>query len=174
MNRSSVRESLSRIERLAKEIEQNVSANNPRLSEFRSDLAGLLNVTTCAAYENCVKAAIQEYAGRQSRLFQIYTENQYEKISSRIDLKDLHRYAKTFHPQIGILFKERLSRIKQYYIDRTSQDITGCYTQLLFWRHSFAHTGARVTTVEEVIKHHKLAKRVIITFSDAFSSFPAS
>lgn len=170
MNRQPLREALNRIEDLAKEIDSNVPSNKPSLSDFRSDLAGLLNVTVCATYENCVKLIIHDYSGRQSPKFLTYTQNQYDKINSRIDLGDLHKYAKTFSPDIHRIFKSKLSSVKDYYLERTSSDIIDAYSQLLKWRHDFAHTGQRVTTVEEVLRHHKLGKRVILTFSDAFSS----
>lgn len=172
MNRAPIVEALARIEGLAEEIEQHIPSGRPSLNDFRSDLAGLLTVTSCATYENCVKMILQDYAGRQSNLFRIYAENQYEKINSRIDIGDLHKYCKTFHPAIARDFKERLDKAKRFYLDRTRLDIAESYGQLLKWRHSFAHSGARVTTVEEVLKHHKLGKRIIILFSDAFAAFP--
>lgn len=172
MNRGPIVEMLSRIEALAQEIDANVPTDQPGLIDFRADLAGLLNVTVCATYENCVKAIIHDYAGRQSQLFRVYAQNQYDRINSRIDVSDLYRYAKTFHPDIHRTFKERIASTNAYYLRRTLSDIVVSYGQLLSWRHSFAHTGIRVTTVEEVIRHHRLAKRVIIAFADAFSDFP--
>ena len=172
MNRSAVIDALDRIDLLSAEINANVPASNSSLLGFRSDLAGLLNVTICATYENCVKLILHEYAGRQSSLFQIYTKNQYDRINSRIDINDLHKYAKTFHPDINKDFKIRLKKTSEFFLNRTAGDIIKSYSQLLEWRHDFAHTGQRVTTVEEVTKHHRMGKRVILLFSDAFSSYP--
>lgn len=172
MNRQPIVEALGRIDTLANEINENVPASSPRLSGFRSDLAGLLNVTICAAYENCIKLVLHDYAARQSSLFEIYAKNQYDKINSRIDIGDLHKYARTFHPSINDIFKKKLNDCKAYYLNRTNEDIVSSYGQTLKWRHDFAHTGQRVTTVEEVIKFHKLGKRVILLFSDAFSAYP--
>ena len=174
MKRAPIREALARIDLLANEIDGHIPAGKPSLAEFRSDLAGLLNVTVCATYENCIKSIIQDYAQRQHALFGIYSENQYGRINSRISVGDLNFYAKKFHPKIHLYFKDELRRIKSYYLNRTSEDIQDAYEQLLEWRHSFAHTGARVTTVEEVMKYHRLGKRVVLIFSDAFSSFPTS
>ncbi|MBX7534456.1 hypothetical protein K3175_02150 [Qipengyuania sp. GH1] len=174
MNRAPIVETLARIEGLANEINQHVPSDRPSLNEFRSDLAGLLTVTSCATYENCVKLILQDYAGRQSNLFRVYAENQYDKINSRIDIRDLHKYCKTFHPNISRIFKDKLEKSKRFYLERANSDITESYGQLLKWRHSFAHSGARITTVEEVLRHHQLGKRVIILFSDAFAEFPPS
>ncbi len=174
MNRVPIREQLSRIEILAHEIDENVASTSPRLAGFRSDLAGLVTVTSCATYENCVKMVIHEYSGRQSELFEVYTKTKYNKINSKITVGDLKSYAKTFHPELGRRFSERLSKVRDYYLRRTSEDICMAYSQMLQWRHTFAHSGDRVTTVEEVIHHHKLGKRVLLSFSDAFSEFPLS
>jgi hypothetical protein len=137
-------------------------------------LASLLNVTICAAYENCVKIVLHNYAAKQSSLFEVYTKNQYKKINSRINTDDLYKYAATFHPSINTIFSRKLKYYKDYYLNRTNEDIVKSYDQILKWRHDFAHTGQRVTTVEEVLKYHKIGKRVILLFSDAFSSYPPS
>ena len=169
MNRQPIIEAFARVETLATEIRTNIPAASPRLSDFRADLAGLLNVTICATYENCVKVIIHDYAARQSQLFERYTRSQYDKINSRIDLSDLHKLAKTFHNKINLKFKEDINRYKKYYLDRANEDITTSYSQILKWRHDFAHSGTRVTTVEEVLKYHQIGKRVILLFSDAFA-----
>jgi len=171
MNRAEIRDTLDRINSLAAEVESHVPAENGALADFRADLAGLLVVTACATYETCVKQIIYNYAGRHSPIFKIYAENKYNKINSRIDVGDLHAYAKTFHPNLGTLFKNNLSRTCAAYLDRTSVDIKQSYSQMLEWRHSFAHTGARVTTVEEALRHHRYAKRVIFTFADTLQNF---
>lgn len=174
MNRSSVVEALNRIELLSSEINRHVPVDTASLTEFRSDLAGLLNVTVCATYENCVKLVIFDYASRQHEHFRIYAENNYDRINSRIDIRDLYRYSKIFHPEINKSFKLKMDKASKYFKIRTKRDIEKSYSQLLEWRHSFAHTGSRVTTVEEVMLHHRIAKRVILLFADAFSSFPNS
>lgn len=172
MNRQPIVDALNRVDELAREIDQHVPASSPSLAGFRSDLAGLLNVTICATYENCVKLILHEYAGRQNALFETYAKNQYEKINSRIDIGDLYKYSKTFHPQINVEFKNRIAKAKDYYLLRTNNDIVKSYSQILDWRHDFAHAGKRVTTIEEVMKYHKLGKRVILLFGDAFAAFP--
>lgn len=171
MSRAVVREYLNRVDDLAKEVEQHVPADRPEMTDFRSDVAGLLTVLTCATYETCVKQVIYAYAGRNSPMFGIYAEKRYDRINSKIEVSDLKNYASTFHPDLGNIFKENLERFRSNFIGKTSYDIVTKYNQLLKWRHSFAHSGARVTTVEEVLKHHSAAKRVLFIFSDSFEKF---
>lgn len=172
MNRLDVIEELKRIDRLAAEIDKYAPAAAAKSFDFRADLAGLLTVMVCASYENCVKAIIQDYAGRGSPLFRLYTENQYNKINSKIDINDLKKYTKNFHPDIAAHFETSLRTKNDYFLKRTKVSIKSRYSQILRWRHDFAHTGIRVTTVEEVIDHHRYAQRVIITFADSFSTKP--
>lgn len=171
MNRQELNEILGRVGSLAKEVDTYAPESEASASGFRSDAAGLLVVLTCATYETCVKQTIYNHANRFSPHFKIYAENNYEKINSRIDIGDLNRYSKTFNPKIGEDFKSRFKKIRQLYLKKAKKDVEIHYVQLLKWRHSFAHTGARVTTVEEVLEHHRLAKRVIYAFSDSFSGF---
>ncbi len=170
MNRSEIRETLDRVKALASEVDMHVP-DKPIVTDFRSDLAGLLVVMTCATYETCIKNILYSYAGRHSPFFKIYAENKYEKINSKIEIDDLKAYAKTFHPDLGNEFKENLNRKSKKYLLSANVDIKQSYSQLLRWRHAFAHTGARVTTVEEVLKHHAYAKRVLFIFSDSLREF---
>lgn len=172
MNRSDVKAELRRIDRLVAEIDSYAPATNPKSLDFRADLAGLLTVMVCASYENCVKGIIQEYSGRGSPLFRIYTENRYEKINSKIDIPDLRNYSKTFHPEIGKDFDSNLKEVNCFFLKRTKVSIQSRYSQILKWRHDFAHTGNRVTTVEEVVDHHRYAQRVLTTFADSFATKP--
>jgi len=172
MNRIEIRETLDRVQILAAEVDAHVP-DRPIVTDFRSDLAGLLVVMTCATYETCVKNILYSYAGRHSPLFKVYVENKYEKINSKIEISDLHTYAKTFHSDLGKKFKESLNAKSEKYLLKANKDIKQSYTQLLKWRHSFAHTGARVTTVEEVLQHHSYAKRVLFIFSDSLRDFLA-
>lgn len=169
MSRAEIIDALSRVKSLSDEIDVFAPPDQPKFTEFRADLAGLLNVMVCATYENCVKSVIFDFTSRHHALFGSYAQVRYDKINSKISLGDLYNYADTFHPKIGKHFREKFKSCKSYYLKRTSINIEESYSQILRWRHTFAHTGTRVTTVEEVITHHKVAKRTVLLFSDSFS-----
>lgn len=172
MNRQEVKENLIRVDRLAAEVNENAPPDDTRVLEFRADLAGLLVVLVCATYENCVKQTIFAYAEKQSPYFGVYAQSQYERINSKIDVPSLKKLTKTFHPDLGNQFDRKLKLLKSAILKSHNADITAHYDQILKWRHSFAHAGTRSTTIEEVLKHHHYAKRIIYLFSDCFMQFP--
>lgn len=163
-------EHVNRVKRLAGEMNEFVPIGQTQTSEFRADLAGLYVVAVAAAYESCVKEVIVNYATRHHEIFGQYALASYEKLNSRINIQDLHRYAKTFHPSIGKKFKEILNKKKSDINRKIGKDIENSYGQILSWRHDFAHAGKRNTTLEEAVYTHNLGLRVIYCFDKAFQS----
>lgn len=168
MARSDLAPILDRIDLLAGEISNYVPIS-PATLQFRGDLAGLLVVAIAASYESCVKETMVNYAARHHVQFEIFAQNNFEKLNSRINLSDLHRYAKSFdnsiHQKFGELIVERRRRLNT----KIGKDFTKSYGQILSWRHDFAHAGKRNTTVKEALATHRLAKRVMYTFDEAFA-----
>lgn len=159
----------AKIDDLTAEIEAIVPADaSYRTTKFRADLAGLLVVACAATYETCVKDILFEYADRQHPSFGGYTRRSYSKISSRVSVNDLKAYCDKFEPSVKQRFQKRLSDRKKAILDRTGINIETSYQQILDWRHEFAHTGNRNTTIEEATKTHRFGKRIIYIFDDAF------
>lgn len=167
MSRSDIDQILVRVEDLAREIENFVPVDSKNV-QFRADLAGLLVVAIVASYESCVKETLTNFASRHHEKFGIFAQNHFKKLNSRISLSDLSGYASTFdssvHSKYGQLLKSRKERIDK----KIGKNITSAYTQILSWRHDFAHAGTRNTTVEEALAMHTLAKRVLYVFDEAF------
>lgn len=159
---------LERIDELIAETKKFVPASAIGAGQFRADLAGLLVVSIAATYESCVKDVLVAYAHRQHVNFGSYTSVQYAKLNSRVSVGDLHAYANTFDPGVGLKFKETLSKKRAALNLRAGRDIEVAYGQILRWRHAFAHSGARNTTIEEAETTHRFAKRVIYCFGSAF------
>lgn len=108
------------------------------------------------------------FASRHHEKFGTFAQNHFRKLNSRISLSDLDGYASTFdnsvHSRYGQMLKSRRERVDR----KIGKNITSAYKQLLSWRHDFAHSGTRNTTVEEALAMHTLAKRVLYVFDDAF------
>lgn len=168
MARADIDTVLARVEHLASDIDSHVPGDTKNI-QFRADLAGLLVVAIAASYESCVKETLMNYAHRHHAQFGNFAQNQYKKLNSRISLSDLYGYAGTFdsgvHHRFGQLIKSRKAKLNA----RIGRDFTASYTQMLSWRHDFAHAGIRNTTVEEALNTHRLAKRVLYAFDDAFA-----
>lgn len=157
-----------RIEKLVLEMEQFVPTAAKGVAAFRADLAGLLVVTIAASYESCVKETLISYAGRHHVAFANFATNNYKKLNSRITINDLHGYTGTFDDNVSARFKALLDNRRRRIDVRIGKNIEKAYKQMLSWRHDFAHAGIRNTTIEEAIVTHRLAKRVLYAFDDAF------
>lgn len=169
MPRPDVDAQLSRIDSLVLEINSQVPTSGYANVQFRADLAGLLVVAMAATYENCVKEILFSFASRNHPNFGAFTQRQYEKLNSKIRVNDLKKYCELFDPAICAKFKTSLSDKKSKLMDRANVNIETSYEQILNWRHDFAHTGARSTTIEEATKMHRYGKRIIYLFDQAFT-----
>ena len=160
---------LNRIEQLASEMDQFVPNSITGITQFRADLAGLLVVLIAASYESCVKETLITCATRHHVAFGSFANNNYKKLSSKIAIDDLFRYASTFDEAVCDKFKKLVSQRKKVINDRLGKNIESCYKQILSWRHDFAHAGIRNTTIEEAMSTHRFAKRILYSFDEAFN-----
>ena len=158
----------ARIDDLVAEMNEVVpSSTNYQSVKFRADLAGLLVVAIAATYENCVKEVLYSHTGRQHAAFESYARRKYNKINSRISINDLKSYCELLDPALKKKFQDELAMRRKALLGRTGVNIESSYGQLLEWRHEFAHTGARNTTLEEASRAHLFGKRVIYTFAES-------
>jgi RiboL-PSP-HEPN len=158
-----------KIDDLILEINRFVPSNDFSSVQFRANLAGLLVVAMSATYENCVKEVIQEFAGKHNAEFGKFAQRNYEKLNSRVQIRDLNRYCELFDPSINIRFKDRLKVKKKAISERVGKNIETSYEQILSWRHDFAHAGIQKTTIEEAAATHRLGKRILYIFEDSFN-----
>jgi RiboL-PSP-HEPN len=167
MLRSDLDLEFARIDELVGDMNTNVPPTTAYQNiKFRADLAGLLVVAIAATYENCVKEILYSWAGVHHSAFENYARRRYSKINSRITISDLKKYCDLYDPSLADSFKTKLMRKKSLILERTGVNIDSSYQQLLDWRHEFAHTGARTTTLEEATKAHLYAKRVLYVFAE--------
>jgi hypothetical protein len=169
MPRADLDAHLYKVEKLVVEMSQFVPNGDVRTAEFRADLAGLLVVSMAAAYESCVKETLVCYASSHHQAFGSFAIRNYSRLSSRVAINDLNNYAKTFDADIHLRFKAMLADRKKKIDVRIGKNIESSYQQILDWRHDFAHSGIRNTTIEEAVITHRLAKRVLYVFDDAFN-----
>lgn len=171
MARTDLDTHFGRVDTLISEIEKFVPEGTRGAVPFRADLAGLVVVAMAASYEACVKGVLVSFASAKHVDFELFANRQFDKLSSRVAIKDLHRYGKVFNPSINSRFKAILTQRKTNIYNRTGNDIQKRYEQILEWRHEFAHGGVRNTTISEAVTFHTYAKRVIYAFDQAFEEF---
>lgn len=160
---------LNKIDELAREIENFVPPDRIDAQAFRAHLAGLLVVTIAATYEACVKEVLITHASNHHVAFGDFAQNNYNKINSKIRVGDLKNYAKLFSNALHSKFCITLSQRKNKINDRLGKNIETNFEQILNWRHSFAHAWINSTTIEEAMITHRLAKRVLYAFDEAFN-----
>ncbi len=153
---------------LAVSIKEHVP-NTTQTVELRADLAGLLVVSIVASYESCIKEILYNYSSAHNEKFAFFIENHFKRLNSKINISDLRGYAKMFDPKIHSEFERELARNRDRVQKFLGKDIVGSYSTLLSWRHSFAHSAERQTTIEEALKTHRLAKMVIHSYDKAFN-----
>lgn len=168
MPRSSLLPIVTRVDDLASEMNKFVPIGGKGTTGFRADLAGLLVVTIAACYEDCVKATMVEHAAKRHADFEDFTERNYSRLSSRVRVNDLYRYANLFGPTTSKRFKTTLKSKKSKISNRTGFCIEKRYEQILDWRHDYAHGGIKHTTIDEALEFHLFGKRVLYCFNEAF------
>lgn len=165
MPRADLDERFQKINALVAEINIIAPAHSTfNITMMRADLAGLLVVAIAATYESCVKDILFSYANARHSDFGQYAERNYERLNSRIRVKDLSGYCSLFDPLKKKKFALDLKTSKQRITEKTGKNIETSYDQILDWRHDFAHSWNRNTTIEEAIETHRFAKRIIYLF----------
>lgn len=157
-----------RIHDLASEMENFVPIGVRGSEGFRADLAGLLVVTIAACYEDCVKTTLVEHAAKRHVDFEEFTSRNFSRLSSRVKVNDLKRYAKLFGGTAEERFKEKLRTKRMQISGRTGKNIENRYEQILDWRHDYAHGGIKNTTISEALDFHLFGIRVLYCFNEAF------
>lgn len=157
---------LEKIHDLRKNFDRFVEESTATL-DFRADLAGLLVVAMAASYEGFIKDVMVAYAARHHHAFGTFVENHFEKLNSRVALKDLMRYAKICGPEVHAKFKEILDKRTGLISDRLGINIKTELQNILDWRHAYAHAGIRNTTISEALRTHMFAVRVLRSFKKA-------
>lgn len=165
MRRRVYEEYLLRADELIKNVVSHAPAPNPMTDDFRADLAGMLCVSCAAQYENCVKIIMIQHAKSYHGKFGGFVERHYTKLNSKINRDDLESYADVFDPSCASAFKSLVDASENRIALRTKNSVKGSYANLLRWRHNFAHSGVRSSTLEEVQRAHLFGKRVIHCFA---------
>lgn len=168
MPKANLFEIIRRIDSLASEMDRFVPLGTKGTDGFRAELAGLLVVTIAACYEDCVKSILVQHAAKRHVDFEDFTERNFSRLSSKVRVNDLHRYAKLFGDAAGDRFKDRLNTKKDKISRRTGFNIEKRYQQLLDWRHDYAHGGIKNTTIREALEFHMYGIRVLYCFDEAF------
>lgn len=167
MNFSDLKNELSYIDHLVKELNRVAPASDNQNDVLRGELSGLLLVAICAVYENVIKKIMIEYADSVHGDFSYYIEKNYQKLNSKISKDDLCKYLKLFSNTKAKKFTNEMLAVQTRLGGVHPNEK---YSSLLDWRHAYAHSKAPQTTIEEAYKHHRYSKYIIYAFNKAINS----
>jgi len=161
---------LKRAEDLTENVLKLAPAPGPETDAFRADLAGLLAIAYVAAFENCVKSIFVAFSSATHPVLASVTEHHFDRLASKIHYDFI---GSEYTAQFGNAYKAEyikcLNDSEQDSMQKYQVSIKRSYSNILTWRHKFAHEGLMLTTLEEVTAAYPNAKRVIEALDCAMS-----
>lgn len=142
----------------------------PATDDYRADLAGLLTTAYVAAYENCIKSIFISFAGSKNRILSSMASFHFDKINSKIHYNHIgSTYARQFGENYRIYYNKTLDDKENDYLRTHGVSIKESYSNLLKWRHAFAHEGKKLATLEEVVSCKDISRHVIFIIDETMS-----
>lgn len=126
--------------------------------------AGFAAVSAITVYELAIGTIFIDYATRRHKVFGHFVEAYFEKINGRIKLPDLRgqhlgRFGDRFVKRFDKLLAAEELRVNRI----TRESVKESYSNLIQWRHEFAHDGRVPTnaTFQEVSRSYQCGKGVL-------------
>jgi RiboL-PSP-HEPN len=152
---SNKKEEISRIIALSSEFSApSDSRNRAKSLEFRSYCAGLLSVAFCAAIESALKNILIEFGAKQHPLVAEWSKARFEKLNGKIKIKEIcDEYLIHYGSERVAEFKKSLTLASKEKYSIEYDQFCSEYSQLMIWRHEFAHAGNVICTIEDIDKN---------------------
>lgn len=137
---------------------------------IRSRYVGFVAVSAATVYELAIKDIFMEFSGKKHRILGNFARKYFDRINGQVG-RD--RIEKTYLPLFGEKYLERFSsKLEKLELDTLKADkvsIKASYSNLLAWRHTFAHEGVIPVnaTYDEVKKSYKYGCRLIDCLSES-------
>lgn len=145
-----------------------VIATCPPLLE--GQYAGFAAVSSVTVYELAIKEIFQTFAASKHTAFGTFTEHFFARLNGRIKLDDLRN---DYLPRFGGLYRNKFDTVleeSEIGALKRGKSVKTSYSNLLTWRHSFAHSNNSTCTFSEVVEAYELGKRVIDCLHTALNS----
>jgi hypothetical protein len=129
-----------------------------------SRYAGFTTVAAATVYELAIKEIIISFSQKKHAVFGTFTESLYERLNGRISLQDIKdTHIKRFGEKYQKRFKAKLSEAESIALTTKRLSITQSYSNIVYWRHSFAHAGQIPpnATYQDVVNSFDAGKDVI-------------
>ena len=157
-------------EQLTNQVLAHAPEAGPSTDRFRADLAGLLSTSYVASFECCIKVIFTSFAASKHKILGSVAGFHFRRINSQIGWE---RIADHYAAQFGDIYRKRFREFlveEEVKIMKTKRvSLKETYVNLIKWRHTFAHEGLCLTTLEEVTEAFPIAKVVIFKLDEAMS-----
>nr|WP_321513592.1 HEPN domain-containing protein [uncultured Pseudodesulfovibrio sp.] len=145
----------------------NSFVNNLTDDILKARYAGFASVAGCGVYELSIKSLLLRFAKTRDRIFFNYVEKKFDRINARIKLQDLKRdYLQRFGTKYVTNFTDLIHFEEEQQIKNNRISITSSYSNIIQWRHNFAHEGKtpQYASFNEVIDSYNAGKTILDCF----------
>ena len=134
---------------------------NPLLT---TKYCGFVAVVAVTVYELAIKEIFCDFARRKLKVLGAFAESYFRRINGRVTLSDIREeYCARYGKNYADKFKKNLDALTATFLATHRRDIKSAYSNLVLWRHAFAHEGKVPATVTyaEVVVAYQDGKEVI-------------
>lgn len=135
-----------------------------------SRYVGFVSVTAVTVYELAIKEIFYEFGEKTHKVLGTFTRNSFQRLNGRITIDDIRKeYIRKFGENYLEIFDKKTSEAEESKLKETKKSIKEYYSNIIKWRHSFAHEGIIPTTptYHEITQSYKFGKEIIRCLAEA-------
>lgn len=131
---------------------------------IRSRYVGFVAVSAATVYELAIKDIFTSFASRKHKVLGNFTQKYFDRINGQVGRERIEtKYLPLFGEKYVNRFRAKIEEVELDSLKADKISVKFSYSNLLIWRHSFAHEGVIPVnaTYEEVKKSYKYGCRLI-------------
>ena len=131
---------------------------------IRSRYVGFVAVSAATVYELAIKEIFTSFAVKKHTVLGNFAQKYFEQINGQVGKKRIEdKYLPLFGEKYLNRFRSKIEKIELESLKADKVSVKSSYSNLLAWRHSFAHEGVIPVnaTYEEVKKSYQYGCRLI-------------
>lgn len=126
--------------------------------------SGFVSVSAVTVFELALRGVFIRFATQRDPAFGAFMEASLARVNGRIRLADIQdQYLKRLGGRSSARFARLIDRAELLSLRKSGRSVKSSYSNLLTWRHEFAHQGRppSTTTFSEACDSYELGKVVI-------------
>ncbi|MFN9031353.1 MAG: HEPN domain-containing protein [Betaproteobacteria bacterium] len=131
---------------------------------IRSRYVGFVAVSAATVFELAIKDIFSEFAAKKHKVLGSFVQGYFDQINGQIAKKRIEeKYLPLFGKKYVDRFRRRLDALELQTLRADGVSIKSSYSNLLTWRHEFAHEGVipAHATYDEVKKSYRYGCNLI-------------